>query len=247
MASTAVTQVATNTNNQTSASDDQESPFLRLAPELRNRIYKYTFTGVEQTGPVPHALTQTNRQIRSESRAMYYASIKCIKLNMRTIAQHKSTRRWVAEEDWSMFPVLPDFTFLTFDNKLKKDVTLSCHREIVVPKNEYSLQFAYTQGMYLSNHVRPREAMMSTYTKCLGFDLETYALGTWPQKFAGNIKSGTTWSVRRFECDEEDAYVYFPFMRLAKWKEGSEWTIRDLESVVDWMYVFARYRERQVG
>ena len=247
MASTAVTQVATNTNNQTSASDDQESPFLRLAPELRNRIYKYTFTGVEQTGPVPHALTQTNRQIRSESRAMYYASIKCIKLNIRTTAQYKSTRRWVAEEDWSMFLVLPDFKFLMFDDELKTDVTLSCHRETIVPKNEFSLQLAYLQGIYISDYDRLREAMMNTYIKCLGFDPETYALSAWPQKFAEDIQSGTTWSVRRFECDEKEASVFVPFMRLAKWKEGSEWTIRDLESVVDWMYVFARYRERQVG
>lgn len=42
------------------------SPLLRLAPELRNRIYKYTFTDVKKAGLVPHALTQTNRQIRNE-------------------------------------------------------------------------------------------------------------------------------------------------------------------------------------
>ena len=233
--------------NQTPASDDRESPFLKLAPGLRNRIYKYSFTGVEETGPVPHAWTQTNRQIRSESRAMYYASIKCIKLNIRTTAQYKSTRRWVAEEDWSMFLVLPDFKFLMFDDELKTDVTLSCHRETIVPKNEFSLQLAYLQGIYISDYDRLREAMMNTYIKCLGFDPETYALSAWPQKFAEDIQSGTTWSVRRLECDEKNALVYVLFMRLAKWKEGSEWTIRDLKDVVDWMYVFARYRERQVG
>jgi len=62
------------------------SPFLMLAPKLRNRIYHYTFGEVKKTGLVPHALTQTNKQIRSETRAMYYASIECIEITLRTFA-----------------------------------------------------------------------------------------------------------------------------------------------------------------
>lgn len=59
------------------------SPFGRLSPEIRNRIYKLAFDEEPTSGPDPPALgvytlqpavalTQTCRLIRRESRAMFY-------------------------------------------------------------------------------------------------------------------------------------------------------------------------------
>lgn len=85
MASTALTPLATMAAIT--------SPFLRLAPELRNRIYKYTFTDIKKPGFVPHALTQTNQEIRNECRAVYYASIECIEITLHTTAQYDLTKK----------------------------------------------------------------------------------------------------------------------------------------------------------
>jgi hypothetical protein len=127
------TPLAATTDDQTPTSDEEQSRLLRLAPELRNRIYHYAFSEVNTTGLVPHALTQTNRQIRRECRAMYYASIHCLEINLRTFAQYHRTEKWLAEQDWSLFPVLPDITFLSYDKARDLDVKISCHRESIVP------------------------------------------------------------------------------------------------------------------
>lgn len=140
MASTAATSPAAVTDDHAPSCNDERSPFLKLAPEVRSRIYKYAFEAVEITTPVPHALTQINNQIRNDCRTMYYASIECIKIDLRTEAQYKSTKRWLAEEDWSMFPMLPGFTFSHCNHRLGGDTMVSFHTETIVPAEEFSLQ-----------------------------------------------------------------------------------------------------------
>jgi len=246
MASTTVTSLTTAAANENAANDDKGSPFLRLAAELRNRIYKHAFADVKKTGPVPHALTQTNRQIRSESRAMYYASIECIEINIRTRAQYDRTKKWLAEEDWLMFPVMPDFTFFTYSISCNKDVALSCYRETIVPKDEYPLQLAYLQGRYMMDWKRVRKATMRTHAKCLGIP-EVYVLEDGaPESFTQVIESGAKWSMRRLECTEEDVPLYYKFFRHADGKQGSDWTKSDLETIVSGFWHAVRCRERHM-
>ena len=224
------------------------SPFLKLAPELRNRIYEHTFAEVKKTGIVPHPLTHTNKQIRNECRAMYYASIECIEITLRTTSQYNLTKRWLDEEDWSMYPVLPDITILTYDGALDRDVTISCRRKQITPAREFALQLAQLEGYYISERERLRTATMDTYTKCLGFDPEDFALeDEAPEAFTRVIRGGDTWSIRRMEYDKESIPLLVKFRGLAEGKMGHEWDQHDLGEVVKWLYIPISYRERRMG
>lgn len=244
MASTAVTPLAGVTYDQTHASNIDESPFLKLAPELRNRIYDFTFKAAGPSSPVPHALTRTNRQIRSECRAMYYASIECLEISVRTLAQIKHTQRWLAEEDWSMFPVLPDFTFLTYNISCDLDVTISCCREEVTPAHEFSLKYARVDRRKWDKQRKLRAANMNTYTRCLGFNPREYRLGDEvPESFIEAIRDVDTWITRRLDYEEDDSGAFYMFFRLAVAKQGSDWDEDDIISVVRELRARARYRE----
>ena len=54
------------------------SPLARLAPEIRNRIYEYTFSSIYavtlRSGACEHPLTQTCAQIRFETLQMFFAT-----------------------------------------------------------------------------------------------------------------------------------------------------------------------------
>ena len=226
-------------------------PFLRLAPELRNRIYKHTFTDVKKTEFVPHALTQTNKQIRNECRAMYYASIECIEITLRTTAQYHRTMKWLDEEDWSMFPVLPDITLLTYSAEHHRDVAISCRREQINPAHEFSVQLARVQSTYrLSERYELRRATMDTYIKCLGFDPERFTLaGKAPHAFtqvARGAGGGELWSSRRIEYRADNLPLLTTFRTHAQKKQGAEWDQHDLRKVVGWFYLPIKCRERRI-
>lgn len=177
---------------------------------------------------------------------MYYASIECIELTLRTVAQYNLTKKWLAEEDWSMFPVLPDITLLTYDEVENRDVTISCLRMQITPAHELPLQLAQLQGWYMSERMRLRRATMDTYTKCLGFDPEEFALEEpAPDAFTQVIHDGDTWSVRRMEYDMENIPLLVKFRTLAERKQDSEWDKHDLRKVVGWFYCPIVYRERR--
>jgi hypothetical protein len=241
MASTTLTPLA--------ATATITSPFLELAPELRNRIYDYTFTALEKTTPYPHALTRTNKQIRNECRAMYYASIECIEITLRTFAQYNCTKRWLAEEDWSMFPVLPHITLFTYNVDRHRDVTISCRRERITPAHEFPLQLARYEGGYMMECQRRLKATITTYMKSLGikpnfsnrFALEVDV----PKTFTQVIRDGDAWNIRRLEYCTENIPLLRKFKRLAEENQGVEWTKDDLEAVVEWFNVPVRYRERR--
>jgi hypothetical protein len=234
MASTAATPLSAPIHGQIAARDDEKSPFLRLPPELRNWIYQYAFVHVRKTGLVPHALTHVNKQIRNESRPMYYASIECIEIDVRTLAQIEHTEEWLAEEDWSMFPVLPDLKFLSSNLKGNvQDITISCYRETVVPAHDHFLQLAHTEGRYVKEQTRLRTATMNTYTKCLGFDPEEFRLDKKvPDSFTQAIKGEVAWSTRRLEYNENDPNLRYKFLLLALDKHARAWTKDDIGTIV---------------
>ncbi|KAM0707542.1 hypothetical protein Q7P35_004187 [Cladosporium inversicolor] len=205
------------------------SPFLRLAHELRNRVYKYVFGAVGKATPLPHALTRTNKQIRSETRAMYYASIECIEITLRTFAQYDRTRKWLAEEDWSMFPALPHITILTYEVDRRLDITISCRREKVTPAHELPLQLAAHHSGWQNIWTRASEsarllrATINTYTKCLGLkrgtlDFSNRLLRTFTQV----IRGGATWDIRRLEFSAANRSLLGKFVRLAEEKQCSK-------------------------
>lgn len=238
MASTTPTPIATATTITSS--------FLRLAPELRNRIYKYAFDNIEKTTPLPHALTRTNKQIRNECRAMYYASIECIEITLRTFVQYNCTKRWLAYEDWSMFPVLPDITLLSYNVERRRDITIPCRREKIVPSNELPVQLAQLQDWYVTQVGRLPTATTYTYTKCLGLELKEFGLKVGaPSTFTAVIRGGSTWNIRRLGFCTENAQLLGRFIKLAEKKQGSEWTKDDLEAILEWFRLAVRYRERR--
>ena len=213
------------------------SPFLRLAPELRNRIYKYTFAEAKKTGLVPHAWTQTKKQIRNETRAMYYASIECIEIPLHIFTQYDRAVKWLAEEDWSIVPVLPDITLLTYNARHHRDVTFSCRRGTIVPAHEFPLQLAELQGVHMSDQETLRAATIDTCTKCLGFDPEEFSLEEEaPETFTQVIRGVGPWQVRRLEYRTENIPLFTTFRTLAEAKQGWEWTRDDLRAVVGWLY-----------
>lgn len=67
---------------QATMQDNQQSPFLRLPPELRNRIYEDLLVSEEVVGVTslgyhqwtPPSLLHTCHQIRSEASKLYYAA-----------------------------------------------------------------------------------------------------------------------------------------------------------------------------
>ena len=87
---------------------------------------------------------------------------------------------------------------------------------------------------------------MDTYTKCLGFDPEEFALEEpAPDAFTQVIHDGDTWSVRRMEYDMENNPLLVKFRTLAERKQDSEWDKHDLRKVVGWFYCPIVYRERR--
>jgi hypothetical protein len=113
MTSIAPTSTAVTVDELSSATNDGSSGFLKISPELRNRIYGYAFETVSSSGPIPHALTQVNQQIRGESRKTYYASVDCLVLPVRTLEQIRRTQKFLDEVGLSLYPMLPDIEFLS--------------------------------------------------------------------------------------------------------------------------------------
>ena len=234
MASTTPTPLAT-----TAATDTP--PFLRLAPELRNRIYQYAFTAAERSTPIPHALTQTSKQIRDECQAMYYASIKCLRIRVSTLAQIERTKRWLAEEDWSWYPILPNLEFLFYFPSVRSTVKVALNRKETIPSEELPLELFMvsqrdTYGL--------RWATFMAYINCLGLDPRVVAI-EWPhwpvdEKFTKALKEGATWSTRQleymgptsFDLWQDDRGLYKMFMQIAARKQGLECTKNDLKSII---------------
>lgn len=178
---------------------------------------------------------------------MYYASIKCIEIALRTTTQYNLTEKWLDEEEWSMFPVLPDITILTYNQTFDRDVTISCRREQIAPAHEFPLQLAQLEGCYMSDRKRLRTATTDTYTKCLGFDPEEFALeDEAPEAFIKAIRGGDTWSIRRVEYRTENIPLFVKFRSLAERKKGSRWDQNDLREIVEWFYIPIVHREHRM-
>jgi hypothetical protein len=253
MASSAVTPLTFATLGQTAANDDEGSPFLRLALELRNRIYKYAFAATKQTGPVPHALTQTNKQIRSESRAMYYGSVQCLEIYVRNLSQVGCTRKWLAEEDWSLYPVLPNIVFRFYIQALRSNVTFFMTRQKLVPTEELSLRLSHLHPTLggVNHQTKLEQATEGAYAACLGFDPTEISLEeSVSDNFIKAIEENATWNVRRLEyhCPNDkdllhdDPVIFTMFLKLARLKQGSEWTKHDLSHIVQWVGRCSRFR-----
>ena len=252
MAPTALTPLAIVTSDQPHASNNDESPFLKLAPELRNRIYDLTFKAAGVSGPVPHALTRVNRQIRSECRAMYYASIKYLKIRLYTLAQIECTKRWLAEEDWSWYPVLPNIVFGFWVPSLRSKIAVALYRKEANPSEESSRRLSLLSRKRLSHEEKLKKATFDTYIYYLGLNPKKIALvEPVGERFTGAIKEGATWSIRLLKCNRPESFdllwndpgLYKMFFKLAVRKQGSELNEDDLKSIVQWMERYSRYRQ----
>lgn len=176
---------------------------------------------------------------------MYYASIERLEIPARTLAQMKRTRRWLADLDWSVFPVLPDLAFLSHNPTTRSDFTIFCDRRDIVPAHEFSLQLARAQESGLSDQFKHKRATMVTYFKCLGFGTEEDYFEEHteriPDSFWTAVDEGAIWSLRRTNYEEVGMGVYYTFFEVAVRRQGTVWTKCDLEYIVDcleWRFCF---------
>jgi hypothetical protein len=240
MAYSEVTPLATTTLGQTTANDDEGSPFLRLAPKLRNRIYEY-------------ALTRINRQIRSESQAMYYASLQWLEIYVRSLLQTYCTRKWLSEEDWSLYPLLPNIVFRFYNLALRSNVTFFMTRQRLVPSEELSLRLSHPYPTLggVNHQTKLEQATEGAYAACLEFDPTEISLEeSVSDNFIKAIEESATWNVRRreYHCTNDkdllhdDPAIFTMFLKLARLKQGSEWTEHDLSHIVQWVGRCSRFR-----
>lgn len=97
--------------DQVRAPSDAPFPFLKLSPELRNRIYEYAFSPEEKHGLAPHALTRANRQIRAESLGIYYEQVDEIEVPFLSLKHEYEFKEWVTT-DLKRYSMLPHLTFI---------------------------------------------------------------------------------------------------------------------------------------
>lgn len=248
MASSETTPIAAITSSQPPTAQDETSSLSKLSPELRNKIYEYTFTTARETGLVPHALTQANTQFRKESLSMYYASIELLTIPLRTLEQIRRTKKWLAEVDWSFIPVLPDLVLLSRSPTLHFDISITCVREEIAPIDELSSVLAVYAEFAEEGWSDPdthENALKDTYVHCLGFGADSCASirdGPVPDYFKQAVENGGTWVTRQWfhEVHGDRDYVgaernlFDMFVKNAVHKQGLDWDSSDLKRIVGW-------------
>jgi hypothetical protein len=235
MASTAQTSTPVTADDVSSATNDGSSGFLKISPELRNKIYGYAFETVSTSGPIPHASTQVNQQIRGESRNMYYASVDCLELPVRTLAQIRRTQKFLAEVDLSLYPVLPYIEFLSTAGTPDSEISIFYPRTETVLAEEMSDQLTSLENgaeMTQFTHEELHEdALKSTYVWSLGFNPQsTMCTRDVPEHFKTAVEQGDTWITRVFEYEaigkqvskEEDSDLWQLFWDTAIFLEGDD-------------------------
>jgi hypothetical protein len=183
---------------------------------------------------------------------MCYASIEYLEIPLRTLAQIRQTQKWLAEEDWSMFPVLPGLVFFSYHPETVSDITYLCEREEIVPAHEFSLQLDnFGENWGLSDQDKRGIAVTDTYVKCLGVDPDdiTYC-GTIPNDFIRAIEEGDThkWAVRGWYSDSVDLTtewrdVWHMFFENAEEMQGDEWDHSTIDWIVFWLEENGHYRD----
>lgn len=110
---------------------DASFPFMKLSPELRNRIYEYAFTSEEKSGLAPHALTRTNRQIRAESLGMYYSLVELIEVPLLSLKQEGHFEQWL-KTDLKRYSVLPHLSLAFPSTNGVARIDVCCTRLVLV-------------------------------------------------------------------------------------------------------------------
>jgi hypothetical protein len=253
MTSIAPTSTAVTADELSSATNDGSSGLLKISPELRNRIYGYAFETVSSSGPIPHALTQVNQQIRGESRKMYYASVDCLVLPVRTLEQIRRTQKFLDEVGLSLYHMLPDIEFLsTTGNPYLEKIPISCRREEVLPAEELAFQLSLFSGdtTGMSDEGMFDAALESAYIHCLGFEANSLCLGSeLPEDFERAIEEGDTWIMRVFDFggagteayEEADNKLFDMVFDLAASTNDEDWNWVDLELFVSSLESEHRY------
>jgi hypothetical protein len=225
--------------------------FLKISAELRNQIYENVFTAIYISSPVPHALTQVNGQIRSESRAMYYASAKGIRIWLRTPEQIKRAQVWLAEVDMSLYPSLPALELKCLGPRLleghsRPEITMRDSIVTINPENSLSQLLAQLRRNYYirgeDDHARIAVALELTWLNCLGLpDSEQLTLrNPVPADFIQEaIEEHHSWLVRQWTCSESGRNTaprgfYDMVFGLAANNKGRPWRMSDLQSLVNW-------------
>jgi hypothetical protein len=163
--------------------------FLYLPPEVRNRIYEYTFTGLHDLSP--HHLTQVNRQIRVESLQMYHERAFVLQIPLQTPAQMLSFLKWIESD-----PAEPStierhaFTY----NDIDMGVTSVCFNQGTLTPCT-SCKLARSRDLGYSEE----DIMLLTWRHYLGIrydyleDFGDLMLGPPPSRFVEAVEADAMW------------------------------------------------------
>jgi hypothetical protein len=250
MTSIAPTSTAVTADELSSATNDGSSGFLKISPELRNKIYGDAFETVSSSGPIPHVLTQVNQQIRGEPRKMYYASVDCLVLPIRTLAQIRRTQKFLDEVDLSLYPMLPDIEFLSTTSNPDSEISIFCSRTDIVLAEELRDQFTGLGICEFTEEELQFEALTSTYVASFGFDPHEDLIDYEPpEHFKRAVEQGDTWITRVVEygatgkkaSEEIDYKLDRFFWNTAIELEGEDWDLDHLGFILWWLEEEHRY------
>jgi hypothetical protein len=222
--------------------------FLKSSAELRNQVYENAFTDTYMSNPVPHALTRVNRQIRSESRTMYYASIRGIKIWLRTPEQIKRAKTWLREEDMSLYPKMPTIELMCLGPRSSKDhsrleVALCTKIMVVNPDKDFSecLRRLPPKDRFETANEHSSRCLEFTYLYCLGLPTQLTLRNPVPAEFVQAIEEPHNWLACQWRPVEADNFpigaprgFYDMISGLAAEMKGRRWRMSDLRTVVGW-------------
>lgn len=232
---------------------------LGLPAELRNAIYEYTFVAEIKSRLTPHAMTRVNRQTRRESLTMNYESVTYLKIPVDTSRQIARAKKWLAEFDFTVYPVLPTIEFcpLWLTNKLYKAIYWS--REERSPAGEVPEFISQVSSMadgLLTDEQLHNIALRALYEACLG-ELKVKLFqtrGGLPERFAHVVNEGGTWITRSLHMEAPSRHIQcldlgedglsMVMRGIAIRNEGRDWDKNDLEEIVEW---FEYDLSRRVG
>ena len=223
-----------------------QSTLLGIPAELRNIIYDNVFSSETKHGLVPHALTRVSQCIRRESLAMYYASVKhnTLEIRLHSTAQFTHAKKWLAEVDTNLYPVLPDIKFSWTEHGTfsSHKVAMSCARQKTTLGEAFGKQLARCANTGARTSHILEETMRQTYEYCFGFNMLDVWVPPIPSAFDTAVCSilvedseDRTWIVRQLSLLPE--YWWNPhisvFIDLAICKDGQEWEMSDLRQIVE--------------
>jgi hypothetical protein len=185
---------------------------------------------------------------------MYYASVDCLELPVRTLAQIRRTQKFLAEVDLSLYPVLPYIEFLSTAGASDSEISIFCPRTETVLAEEMSDQLtSLGNGAEMAQFTHEElyeETLKSTYVWSLGFNPQsTMCTRNVPEHFKTAVKQGDTWITRVFEYEaigkhvskEEDSDLWQLFWDTAIFLEGDDWGRDDIGFIVWWLEENHRY------